>query len=56
MDNVPEEFADRIIRQIPARRLGTGYDVAGAVNYLASDEASWVTGQTLVVNGGSLAC
>lgn len=55
MDNVPEEFADRIIRQIPARRLGTGHDVAGAVNYLISEDASWVTGQTLVVNGGSLA-
>jgi NAD(P)-dependent dehydrogenase (short-subunit alcohol dehydrogenase family) len=53
MDNVPEEFAGPLTRTIPARRLGTGEDVAAAVSYLASDEASWVTGQTLVVNGGS---
>ncbi|MGI5185759.1 SDR family oxidoreductase [Dactylosporangium sp. CA-152071] len=36
----------------PMRRLGVPGDVAGAVAYLASDEASWVTGQTLVVDGG----
>ena len=54
MDNVPEEFTARIIRQIPAGRLGSGDDVAGAVKYLASDDAAWVTGQTLVLNGGSL--
>jgi len=53
MDNVPDEFAAPILRTIPARRLGTPADVGAAVSYLASDEASWVTGQTLVVNGGS---
>ena len=36
----------------PARRLGRPADVAGAIAYLASDEAAWVTGQTLPVNGG----
>lgn len=55
MDNVPEEFAGPIIRTIPVRRLGSGNDVAHAVSYLIDDDASWVTGQTLVVNGGSLA-
>ncbi len=54
MNNVPEEFTSRIVRHIPAGRLGTGEDVAGAVKYLASDDAGWVTGQTLVLNGGSL--
>ena len=55
MDNVPEEFTARIIPTIPARRLGSGQDVANAVEYLVSDGASWVTGQTLPLNGGSLA-
>jgi NAD(P)-dependent dehydrogenase (short-subunit alcohol dehydrogenase family) len=36
----------------PMRRLGLPRDVAGAAAFLASDEASWITGQTLVVDGG----
>jgi NAD(P)-dependent dehydrogenase (short-subunit alcohol dehydrogenase family) len=40
---------------VPAKRLGTGEDIANAVLYLASDEASFVTGTTLVVDGGLLA-
>ena len=55
MDNVPEEFTSRIVKTIPMRRLGSGEDVAAAVDYLTSDAASWVTGQTLPVNGGSYA-
>ena len=35
-------------------RLGTGEDVGHACVYLASDEASWLTGQTIGLNGGSL--
>jgi len=53
MDNVPDEFAGPIIKTIPARRLGTPADVGGAVAFLASDDAEWITGQTLVANGGS---
>ncbi|MFK8048389.1 MAG: SDR family NAD(P)-dependent oxidoreductase [Halioglobus sp.] len=53
MDNVPEEFAGPIIRTIPMRRLGRRDDVAAAVDYLSSEAASWVTGQTLPINGGS---
>ncbi len=45
-----EESADR-----PLRRLGTAADIARAVLYLASDESAWVTGSTLVVDGGGLA-
>ena len=41
-----------ILSTIPAGRLGAGADVAAAVAYLASDEAAYVTGQTLHVNGG----
>jgi 3-oxoacyl-[acyl-carrier protein] reductase len=39
-------------KHYPTRRLGQPADVAGAIAYLASDEAAWVTGQTLPVNGG----
>ena len=38
--------------RIPLRRLGTPDDVAAAVRFLASDEASYITGQVLAVNGG----
>ena len=55
MDNVPAEFTDKIVKTIPTRRLGSGQDVAAAVDYLISDGGSWVTGQTLPVNGGSYA-
>jgi len=41
-----------ILGQVPLARLGVGADVAAACVYLASDEASYVTGQTLHVNGG----
>ncbi|ACB95912.1 3-oxoacyl-[acyl-carrier-protein] reductase [Beijerinckia indica] len=41
-----------ILANVPMGRLGTGDDVAAAIVYLASSEASYVTGQTLHVNGG----
>jgi NAD(P)-dependent dehydrogenase (short-subunit alcohol dehydrogenase family) len=37
---------------IPLERLGTAADVAGVVAFLASDLASYITGQTIVVDGG----
>ena len=40
-------------KYIPVGRMGTGADIAGAVSYLASDDSSYVTGQTISVNGGS---
>ena len=43
---------NNIIRQIPAGRLGRPSDIAAAVLFLASDEASFITGQTINVNGG----
>jgi 3-oxoacyl-[acyl-carrier protein] reductase len=47
-----EQQKAQILATIPAGRLGGGADVAAACVYLASDEASYVTGQTLHVNGG----
>ena len=38
---------------VPLGRLGTPDDVANAVVFLASEAASWITGQTLLVNGGN---
>jgi 3-oxoacyl-[acyl-carrier protein] reductase len=43
---------ETIMAAIPSRRMGTGPEVASAVVFLASNEASYVTGQTLHVNGG----
>jgi 3-oxoacyl-[acyl-carrier protein] reductase len=50
--DLDDKQKDTIISRVPAGRLGTGADVAGAVVYLASEEASYVTGQTIHVNGG----
>jgi NAD(P)-dependent dehydrogenase (short-subunit alcohol dehydrogenase family) len=44
---------ERIAARIPLHRLGLTDDIASAALFLASDEASWITGQTLVVDGGS---
>ncbi len=46
--------AERIAHFIPAKRLGAPVDVAHAMLYLASDEASFVTGQTIAVDGGAM--
>ncbi len=51
-DALPQAQKDALTARIPAGRLGQGEDVAGAVAYLASREAAYVTGQTLHVNGG----
>ena len=47
-----ERQREALLGRIPAGRLGEGADIAAGVVYLASDEAGYVTGQTLHVNGG----
>jgi 3-oxoacyl-[acyl-carrier protein] reductase len=51
-DALNEKLRQAILDKVPMGRLGTAEDVAAAVAYLASDEAGWVTGQTLHINGG----
>ncbi|WP_428485314.1 3-oxoacyl-[acyl-carrier-protein] reductase [Rhodopila sp.] len=51
-DKVGEAQRAKLTDAIPLRRLGQPEDIAAAVAYLASDEAGWVTGATLHVNGG----
>ena len=51
-DAIPEANKVRLLDAIPLGRMGQPADIAAAVVYLASDEAAWVTGQTLHVNGG----
>lgn len=53
MDNVPAEVVPDLSARVPVGRLGAPADVGAAVAYLVSDEAAWVTGQTLHVNGGA---
>ena len=51
-DKLNDKQREAILTMVPAGRLGSGDDVAAAVVYLASNEAAYITGQTLHVNGG----
>jgi 3-oxoacyl-[acyl-carrier protein] reductase len=50
--DLPEEQRNLLLSRIPMQRLGRPEDIAQAVVFLASDAASYITGQTLHVNGG----
>ncbi len=50
--STPEEFRQGIAEVTPVRRVGQPEDIAAAVAFLASDDASFITGQTLYVDGG----
>jgi 3-oxoacyl-[acyl-carrier protein] reductase len=51
-DALTDKQKEAILATIPAGQLGKGADIGAAAVYLASDEAAYVTGQTLHVNGG----
>jgi 3-oxoacyl-[acyl-carrier protein] reductase len=50
--STPEEYRHELIERVPMKRLGTPGDIASCVAFLASEEAGYVTGQTLTVCGG----
>ncbi|KTR84629.1 acetoacetyl-CoA reductase [Novosphingobium fluoreni] len=49
---VPEPVLEKIVAKIPVGRLGNAYEIARGVAFLASDNAGFVTGSTLSINGG----
>ena len=51
-DVLSDDVKGKILGNVPAGRLGDSRDIAGGVVYLASEEAAYVTGQTLHINGG----
>jgi len=51
-DKLNDKQKEAIMNAIPAKRMGEGAEIAAAAVYLASNEAAYVTGQTLHVNGG----
>lgn len=51
-ETLPKEVLDRIKADTPARRVGTPGEVAGVVAFLASADARFITGQTILINGG----
>ena len=50
--DLPEEVKQGIMGKIPMARMGSADDIAAAVKFLASDDAAYITGQVLAVNGG----
>ena len=52
--SLPEEYKDQLISKIPLGKLGSPNDIANAVAFLASQNAGYITGETLHINGGML--
>lgn len=50
--NIPDKERQLLEKRIPLRRMGTVAEVSGLVRYLLSDSAAYITGQTLVIDGG----
>ena len=52
LHGLPGELMAEWVQNIPMKRAGQGKDVAGLVAFLASDDAAYITGQTINVDGG----
>ncbi len=48
-----DNFGDKLAAQLPLKRLGDPQDIANLVTFLVSDAASWITGETYVIDGGA---
>jgi NAD(P)-dependent dehydrogenase (short-subunit alcohol dehydrogenase family) len=48
-----DNFGDRLASELPLKRLGQPQDIANLATFLASDLASWITGETYVIDGGA---
>jgi 3-oxoacyl-[acyl-carrier protein] reductase len=54
LDELGEDYLAQMTASIPQRRLGSVEDIAYAALFFASDEAAYITGQTLVIDGGQV--
>ena len=50
--SIPEKIRNILLSKIPMGKMGSGDDVSNCVAFLSSDEASYITGETIHVNGG----
>lgn len=50
--DMTEDIPEEVIKQVPLKRMGTSKEVASLVNYLLSEDAGYITGQVISVNGG----
>ena len=50
--DLKDEYKNELLKNIPINRLGTGEDIANAVIFLCSSNSSYITGETIHVNGG----
>lgn len=55
-DNLPQEVKDHVLALMSVKRLGVSEDIAAAVSYVTSDDAGYLTGQTICVDGGMTMC
>jgi 3-oxoacyl-[acyl-carrier protein] reductase len=53
LGTTPVEFESRLVEEVPLKRVGQPEELADAIVWLASDRASYITGQTLLVDGGA---
>ena len=51
-DPLPQKVKDELLARVPLGRLGSDLEIAAAIVFLASDEAGYITGHVLDVNGG----